>query len=263
MSYKIKPLDTEKSGIPQRKAMKDGVIAKYPSSTLISGRSGSGKTCLLLNMLKNEKLYGNFFHCIIVYSPTAGEYDDTYKSLEIPKDNFVQDFDQETLETLIDSRRELIKKKGIKWVAKHCRVAIILDDIIANRKFLESQVALKLFCLLRHYLCSIFVLVQSYTKLPRSLRLNCNSVYVFPCSQSEIERLIDEVTPAGMKKRDFENVIDYCTNDQFSFLSINNHAKKGQQVRKNLDEVINLQDPRWKTVKTKVETKEVDEDEDK
>ena len=240
-------MDTEKSKIPLRKSMKEGVIAKFPSSVMVSGRSGSGKTNLLMNLLTDNGLYGNFFHCIIVYSPTAGQFDDTYKILGIPKENFIEEFDQESLETLIESRKELIKKKGIEWVSKNCRVAIILDDIIANRKFLESQVALKLFCLLRHYLCSIFVLVQSYTKLPRALRLNCNSVYVFPCSQSEVERLIDEVTPAGMKKRSFEKVIDYCTNDQYSFLSINNHAKKGERIRKNLDEIIKLGDKRWET----------------
>lgn len=239
--YEIKVYDTDKSSIPLRKSMKEGVIARFPSSTMISGRSGSGKTMLLMNLLLNEQLYGKYFHYTIVFSPTAGSYDDTYKALKIPPENFLKDFTQDELEKLIQVRKDLIDKKGIEWVGKNSRVCIILDDIIANRSFLESPVALKLFALLRHYLCSIFVLVQSYTKLPRALRLNCNSVYVFPCSQSEVERLIDEVTPSGIKKRDFEKVIDYCTDDQYSFLSINNHAKKGNRIRKNLDEVIDLE----------------------
>lgn len=240
MSYDIAPLETAKSKIPLRASMKQGVIAKFPSSTMISGRSGSGKTNLLCNLLTNKDLLGNYFHGIIVYSPTAGEYDDTYRALNIPKSNFIKEFGQKELEELIESRKALITKKGIKWVAEKCRIAIILDDVIANRGFLESQVALKLFCLLRHYLCSIFVLVQSYTKLPRALRLNCNSVYVFPASQSEIEILIQEITPNGCKKRDFEKVINYCTSEPYNFLSVNNHAKSGEQIRKNLTEVIDL-----------------------
>ena len=141
---------------------------------------------------------------------------------------------------LIKKRKEIIEEKGIEWVSKNSRVCIIVDDIVANRDFLQSQVALKLFCLLRHFLCSIFILVQSYTKLPRALRLNCNSTYIFPASQSEVEVLLDEVTPAGLTKKEFMKVISYCTSDPHSFMSINNHAPRGQQIRKNLTEIIDL-----------------------
>ena len=239
--YKIEPIDTEKSKIPLKKCMKDGVIARFPSSTVFSGRSGSGKSCLLMNMLTNKNLLKNYFHYTIVFSPTAGKYDDTYKALNLPEENFIENFGKEELESLIDQRKSLIEEKGIAWVAKNSRMVIILDDVVANRAFLQSQTALKLFCLLRHYLCSIFILVQSYTKLPRALRLNCNSTYIFPSSQSEIEVLLDEITPAGMRKRDFEKVIAYCTSEPFSFMAINNHASKNQQVRKNLDQVVDLQ----------------------
>jgi hypothetical protein len=238
--YEIKPIDTEKHNIPLRASMKTGVIAKFPSSCCFSGRSGSGKSCLLMNMLTNPKLLKGYFHYIIVFSPTAGKFDDTYSVLDLPEENFIPDFGQKELEDLITKRKELIDEKGISWVAKNARVCIILDDIVANRDFLQSQVALKLFCLLRHYLCSIFILVQSYTKLPRALRLNCNSTYIFPCNQSEIEVLMDEVTPAGMTKKDFAKVIEYCTEGDFNFMSINNHAKKGERIRKNLTEVLNL-----------------------
>ena len=80
-TYEIKPLETEKNKIPLRSCMKKGIIARFPSSTCISGRSGSGKTQLLLNLLTNEKLLGNYFHYIIVFSPTANETDDTYNAL--------------------------------------------------------------------------------------------------------------------------------------------------------------------------------------
>ena len=236
----IKVMETDKSKIPLRKAMKDGVIPKFPFSLMISGRSGSGKTNVLMNLMTNKKLYGGYFHTTIVYSPTAGKYDDTYKVLNLPKENFVEDFGKEQLEELIESRKALIDKKGIEWVSKNSRVLIILDDIIANRAFLESQTALKLFALLRHYLCSICILVQSYTKLPRALRLNCNGVIVFPCLQSEVDIIKDEATPQGITKKDFEKVICHCCSGQYDFLYINNHAKPDERVRKNLTEIINL-----------------------
>lgn len=105
--------------------------------------------------------------------------------------------------------QDLIEAKGIEWVSKNERTCIILDDIIAERSFLESPDALKMFSMLRHYLCSIIVLVQSYNKLPRALRLQSRAVMVFPAQQSGVEILLDEITPSGITKRDFEGVIEY------------------------------------------------------
>lgn len=240
--YEIKPIKTKNSTIPLRKCMKDGVIAKFPSSVCMSGRSGSGKSQLLMNMLTNPDLLENYFHIIIVFSPTAGEFDDTYGVLNLPKENFVKDFGAEQLEAIIEARKKLITKKGKPWVAKNNRVCIILDDVIANREFLESQTALKLFALLRHYLCSIFVLMQSYTKLPRALRLNCNSTYIFPGSRSEVEIILKELCPPELSKKEFLNVINHCCADEYNFISINNHAKKKEHIRHNLTSVINLDD---------------------
>ena len=241
-SLKIDAIETAKSKIPQRAVAKSGVLPKFPFSLMLSGSSGSGKTNLMTNILIKPNLYGGYFHYIVVYSPTANKYDDSYKALKLPDENFIEEFGPESLENLINSRKQLIDEKGIEWVGKNSRVLIILDDIIANRDFLESQTALTLFALLRHYLCAIIVMTQSYTKLPRALRLNCNACAIFPSTQSEIEVLIKEITPAGISKRNFEKVIDYATSEKYSFLWINRHADKDKQVRKNLDTVINLED---------------------
>lgn len=239
--YQIQEIETAKSKIPLRKCMKDGTLPRFPFSMMISGRSGSGKTNLMMNLMSRPEFYGKYFHYIIVFSPTAGKYDDMYKLLNLPDENFIQDLTPEHLRNIIESRQQEIEQKGIEQVGKTSRVCIILDDVIANRDFLNSPEALKMFALLRHYLCSVIVMMQSYTKLPRALRVNCNAIAVFPCLQSEMEVLIKELTPSGIKQRDFEKVIDHCTEGIFDFLFINNHSKDPQQrVRKNLDKIIDL-----------------------
>lgn len=240
--YKIEPIATSKSKTPLKAVMKQGILPRFPFSMMISGRSGSGKTNLLMNLLSKKEFLKGYFHYIIVYSPTAGTYDDSYNILNLPPENFKNDFNENDLEQLIQSRKKLIKDKGVEWVVKNSRVLIILDDVIANRDFLNSPQALKMFALLRHYQVAVIVLMQSYNKLPRALRINANAVAIFPSSQSEIEVLIDEVTPSGIKKREFEKVIDYCTSGRYDFLYINNHADPGKRIRKNLDEIINLTD---------------------
>ena len=238
--YKIEAVSTDKSKIPQIKASIDQILPKYPFSMMISGRSGGGKTSLMVNLLTKENMYKNFFHVILVFSPTAGEFDDTYKNLKLPKENFIADFNGETLNNIIELRKKQIKNKGIEYVAKNSRMLIILDDVIANRSFLESPEALKMFALLRHYLVSVIVMIQSYTKLPRALRLNCNAVMVFPSLSSETEILKEEIRPPGITKKDFQKVIEYCTKGRYDFLYINNHADPDKRIRKNLDEIIDI-----------------------
>ena len=240
MSFKIEAIETAKNKTPLKAVMKSGILPKFPFSFMISGRSGSGKTNLLMNILSRKEFLKGYFHYIIVFSPTAGTYDDSYNVLNLPPENFKNDFSEQDLENLIQSRKDLIDKKGIEWVTKNSRVLIILDDVIANRDFLNSPQALKMFALLRHYQVAIIVLMQSYNKLPRALRINANAVAVFPSSQSEVEVLLDEITPAGLKKKEFQKVIEYCTDGRYDFLYINNHADPGSRVRKNLDEVIDL-----------------------
>jgi len=238
--YAIEKIETAKHNIPLRQCMKDGTLPRFPFSMLISGRSGSGKTNVLINLLSRKEFYGHYFHYTIVFSPTAGEGDDMYDNLKLPKENIKNEFSEEDLNEIIKHRKELIEKKGIDWVAKNSRMLIILDDVIANTQFLNSQDALKLFALLRHYLCSVIVLTQSYRKIPRSLRLNVNGTIIFPATQSEIEILLDEITPPNMKKREFEQCINHCTQEQYSFLYINNHAERDKRIRRNIDEVIDL-----------------------
>jgi len=240
-NYKIEKIETDKSKIPQRKATETGILPRYPFSWMLSGSSGSGKTNLAMNILTNKDLYGKFFHCILVFSPTAGKYDDSYKVLNLPEENFISEFDGSMLDKIIEARKTKIEEKGIEWVGKNERMLIILDDVIADRQFLESPDALRLFSLLRHYLVSVMVMIQSYNKLPRALRNNCNAICVFPALRSEIEVIKDEVAPAEYTKKEFEKLLKYCMSEQHSFFYINRHAKPNQRIRRNLDEILELE----------------------
>lgn len=238
--YDIVPIETDKTKLPQKASSKKNIMPMFPASIIISGRSGSGKTQLILNMLSRPDLLGNYFHKIIIFSPTAGDLDDTYSSLKIPKENFVKKFDSSMLETILKNRKAEIKKDGIEKVGKTNRVIILFDDMIAERKFLESKENLMMFTLLRHYLISVCVLSQSFKKIPRSIRVNANFVCIFPSLESEIAIMIEEICPSGIQKKQFRKIIDYCTEGRYDFMTINNHAPVGERIRKNLYDIVDL-----------------------
>ena len=97
-----------------------------------------------------------------------------------------------------------------------------------------------MFTLLRHYLCSVCILSQSFKKIPRSIRINANFLAVFPSLESEVNIMLDEITPAGVTKKEFRDIITYCTTGKYDFMAINNHAEPNQRIRKNLSEIINF-----------------------
>ena len=238
--YKIVKIETAKHKIPQRKCSTEGYLPEYPFSMELSGPSRSGKTNLLINLLTNKNMYKDYFHYVLVFSPTAGQLDDTYKALKLPKENFVRKLDSNILKKIIEQRKQQIIKEGIEKVAKTSRMLIIMDDVIADKQFLNSDDSLMLFTLLRHYLISVIILVQSYNAVPKKMRNSCNAIAVFPSKRSEVEVLKDEITPAGLTKKEFEQIINYCNKDEHSFLFINNHAKKDKKIRCNLHEILTL-----------------------
>lgn len=241
MSYKVVPFETDKNKIPQIAAAKKQILPRFPFSWIISGASGSGKTQLLLNVLNRDIMYKDYFHVILIFSPTAGQLDDLYNVLNLPKENFIKKFDKQILKNILNSRYDLITKKGIDWVAKNSRVCLLFDDMISER-LMNTPEMLEMFTLLRHYLCSVIVASQSFKKVPRSVRVNANWLTIFPALKSEATILEEEICPVGLTKKEFFILLDYCTQEEHDFLGILNHASKNKKIRKNLDEIINLKD---------------------
>ncbi len=61
---------TNKHKVKTTKAMDEHIIAKHPFRAVMSGCSGSGKSCLLLNLLSNKRMYANYFDIIFIVRVT-------------------------------------------------------------------------------------------------------------------------------------------------------------------------------------------------
>lgn len=233
----IKALPTEKSKIKQRPLMEQNVIPKHPSRVIFNGKSGSGKTNLLINMMIKPQMYKGYYDEVYLISPTANKGDDLPKYLDLDDKHIFTDLDPEIVEKILSEQMEKVEEKGI---AKSPKVCVILDDIQSSPSFMRSDPFTQLFIAGRHFNLSVFVCCQQFKRLPKVCRLQASNIFFFPSSLSEVDTLCDEFCPPNLSKNDFKKMIKYATKDPFQFMHINMFTHFKDRYRKNLGEILEL-----------------------
>lgn len=236
--WKIKKYETDKHDLPLTFGMKNDIIPRFPCMQLLCGKSGSGKSNFLLNLMKNNDLMGDYFDEIFLISPTA-KADDLVKHLELDEAHIWYDLDKAIgdLETLLDNQAYDIEKKGIKNTSK---ILVICDDCVGDKKFMKADPLLKLAIHGRHNLVSSIICTQSYTKCTRAIRLQAQGLALFNGSSlDEVKLVAEDYCPAGYTKKEFMKVVAFATQDPYDFIWINGHVKDmKQRFRKGLGEII-------------------------
>lgn len=239
----IVPYPTNKHKVIQRPHMKENIIPSHPSRVIFNGKSGQGKTNLLVNLLSRPEFYGKhngkgYFDIIFLFSPTAKGGDDLVKYLDIPEKRIFSDFSTHTLDEIVAKQKKIVENADD--LLKTPKLLIIFEDIQSNKKFMNSDSFLQCFIMGRHFNTSIFLLGQSWTKTPRACRLQCSNVFFFAGSKSEHRLLVEEFNPPKMSKKEFHDLINYATNENYDFLHINMHEPFKTRFRKNLDQILEL-----------------------
>ena len=237
MSLIVKPLSTKKSSLPQSDYMNKGIINKFPSMLLNVGRSGSGKSTVINYMMTTDKFLLNFFDKVYLFSPTA-KLDDLAKHLKLKDEFLITNPSEERLEKILSKQESMIKSQGIEKVGKSSKVLIIFDDIVSNQNFLKSSAMIKLATMGRHFLISSIINTQSYTKIPRAIRLQANALILFPSSQNEVKLLAEDITPPHTSKKVFMELIQYATQGKHDFLFVNNFDPVETRFRKGFEEYL-------------------------
>jgi hypothetical protein len=238
--WQIKKYETAKHDLPLTFGMENEVIPRFPCMQLLCGKSGSGKSNFLLNLMKNKDLMGEFFDEIFLISPTA-KADDLVKHLELDEGHVWDDLDKAVgdLAILLDNQAYDIETKGIKETNK---ILVICDDCVGDKKFMKADPLLKLAIHGRHNLVSSIICTQSYTKCPRAIRLQAQGLAIFNGSSlDEVKLIAEDYCPSGYTKKDFMKIVGFATEKPYDFLWINGHVKDmKQRFRKNLSEIIML-----------------------
>lgn len=231
----IKPLKTNKDKIRQpRLATEDYnmLIPPVGSSVVFSGKSGCGKSTLLARLLIDSKFYKGYFDETFIFSPTANS-DDIQKQMGIPKDNVYTDLDDavELLEAIQKAQKKLLDEAGADEVPQ---MAVIFDDVIGDKRFMNSKEFTKMFYQVRHLNCTTFMCTQHFKRLPVVCRNQANFIFFFAGSRREVEVVAEEYCPPGWRDKEFIQLIDWATRDDYSFFTINMKISPELRFRKKL-----------------------------
>lgn len=231
----IKPLETAKDKIKQpllATAEYNMLIPPIGSSVIISGKSGSGKSTLLARLLTEKQFYKGFFDEIFIFSPTANS-DDIQKQMGIDPDNVFTDLKEaiELLEVIQDKQKAALSSKKANKVPQFC---VIFDDIIGDKQFMNTKQFTKMFYQVRHLNCTTFLCTQHFRRVPVVCRNQANFIFFFAGSRREVEVVAEEYAPPGWKDREFVELVDWATSEDFGFFTINMKVSPDIRFRKKL-----------------------------
>jgi len=254
-SMKIERIESKKHDIKQRALMEAGVIPCHPTISIFSGSQGGGKSTLVANLLTKPHMYGKSFELVDTRKKHAkpkpyfdaiflfiGSDDDMYDQLiadgTIRPEHVKHMPTPSDIQMVIDTQKRLMADAEGN-ITKVPKILCIFDDIINDRKLINSKPFLELFVKGRHINSSTWLLCQYLNLCPKSCRLQANYLFVFKCNRAEMQVLSDQFCPPDMKKDEFHKMVLDVTSDndesKNNFLLIVKRAPIEKRFRQNLD----------------------------
>ena len=225
-----------------------------PSSfrMLIIGSSGSGKTCLLLQMLLEPGFMD--YNNLIIFTPTKSQQEyqllyhgfssglskESVASILLNQEKFKGASIAELCKTLYETQQrnnpnhsrstitcsltdktdDLIPPYKLDKTKKHL---IIFDDCITldNQKTLSSY-----FIKGRHNSCNSIYLTQSYFDLDRMIRLNVNILILFKLNARNKTDIFNSVVGNIMDRKEFDALASHVWSKKYRYIVINRNSEK-------------------------------------
>jgi hypothetical protein len=195
---------------------------------IFCGRRGSGKSTILLNLLKRKTSpYHKSFDNIYLVSPTANRDEKFDKLVEELKedDKFYDKLDESVIDKIIEKLTLFNDEYKKEHPKKTPRNLLILDDCLNMLPSSTQRSSInQIFTNGRHMKLSIFLCTQMLTKLNRLIRTNADLLTFFPTdNKREFETLADEWAIDPKLLRD---IYEFAVDGNNSFLHISFCGRK-------------------------------------
>jgi hypothetical protein len=199
---------------------------------IISGKSGSGKTSLLISLLTGKgqnRVYRKSFNNVLLVMPEQSRASLKNNIFENhPQSKMFNELNLESISDIYEQLEDAVANDPPK------NSLLILDDVGASLKRKDVQFLLrKIIYNRRHLRCHIVCLVQSYISLPLEVRKLATNVITFKPSKPEAENLFRELFET--KHQMMSEIIKYVFKKHGDYLLLNVDTQK---MYKQFDEIV-------------------------
>lgn len=193
-------------------------LPKYFTISVASKRN-SGKSYLVGKLVK-ELIRQKKVDVVLVMSGSAH----LNKDWDFLPSNLVMDFDEEVLQNIWDKQEQsIVEKKKTK------HILIIMDDCLANKDAIRSQVVNKYYSLGRHILTSFIIISQhSSVLLSPIIRGNSDIILWSKLNKYALEQLWESTNK--ITKKDFINISEKLGGVNYSFMLLDNYTQHSEDV---------------------------------
>ena len=205
-------------------------LPQPPFSLVLVAPTKSGKSNIIVNLLKNSYFgYDDVFDEIYYISPTVG-IDDTLKSIN-EDDDIIKISEEDDLKLLDDILNDIVKNQKEKPKEDRKHVLIVLDDCLDYLKKSKRLDSLPSYS--RHYKITIILTTQVYNALPTKLRKNTNCFIISKIYNNK--DLINIEEELGANYHNFKENYNKATDKKYDFLFVDNREI---ELWKNFEELL-------------------------
>jgi hypothetical protein len=227
-------------------------LPKLPTTCLLLGSVGSGKSSCLWSLLTNGYVYGkskkSVFDEMVFYLGNL-ESNDTFDKIKCKNKCVLNDFDVTAFEQYLTDLKAHQMKRIEKGKAP-LEIAIIFDDfasvsLLKKQKGQDSNPLERLVLTSRHEAnCSIFFLSQSYKNggfTTPLVRNNIMTYIIYNVSRPEIEKISEELCNQ-FTPQEFQAIYFHTMETPYAFLTIDTRRPLAERIWHRFDHPITYND---------------------
>lgn len=212
-------------------------MPKVPFRMMCLAPSGGGKTTAIVDIC--VRLFDGVFSNIWVFSPTCvvdTSWDVVRRYVQHklgrdPKMHFFEEFEEETLQHILDKSLKITELARDKGVQPQPSALVVLDDIADDVRITKRSKAVQTLAIRsRHAGLSVIFGLQKLRAVTPLIRINMSDVLVWRLKNAKEKDSIAEEYSAIWGKDATEALIDHATKEPFSFLWINTRAKTPEET---------------------------------